>query len=87
MISLFDYTEYNNILPVGLQSASYKERQLKYNGYKADLALPLKSSLFKIKFDIPSYITIYTRYPKSILEGLASVGGILAALKLLMYAL
>ena len=87
MISLFDYTEYDKILPKGLQSASYKERQLRSNGYKADLALPYKSSLLQVNFDIPSYITVYTRYPKSILDGLAAVGGILAALKLMMTAL
>lgn len=83
-IDLFDYIEYGNILPKGLQSPMINVKELKSNGFKPDNALPFKSFLLQVKFDIPSYITVYTRYPKSILEGLATIGGILAALKLLM---
>ena len=40
-----------------------------------------------IVMDVPSYISVYTRYPQTLFDGISQVGGIIAASKLLLIVL
>lgn len=77
-------TSFDSILPQALQSATIADRKvLRYSSSRIDL-----NSLYRdvtgslvVTFEVPTYIVRIVRYPVGIMQGLAQLGGLMAAFK------